>query len=303
MAPEKKNLSGGSGQPATRSNKSPLPQAEIELLPNSVTNAESAKKYLASTLLSQADEPHTTLHLTAILFQITQMKSVPLPALTAIRLVAFLLKKHTASKIAKLVAQQITESLSTHLVNNVIAAISPQVATILTTSESLKEMLDQTEQIRKKTEWEKDEKEGNLNTTADRLEEAADALYASIEDCHNTCKLLTPSLETTQNQLNTLATQLSTRPTAAPPPPTDAHQPRPTFSSITAVQLPPNVDHAIARASIHAKQILLDPTPSSSQIPPTPTSPRKSKMPWLKYALRTHLQEISEPYRDFITEV
>src|SRR6267154_948181 len=108
--------------------RSPLSQGDIEIFPGAVKDTDSVEKYLASALLRQADEPLTLLHLVGILFQIMQMaKSIPLPITNAIHAVAFLLKQQAASEIAKTIAQQLTESLSSSIVNNVTAAIALQV--------------------------------------------------------------------------------------------------------------------------------------------------------------------------------
>jgi hypothetical protein len=137
-------------------------QEDIEALPGAVTSFDSAEKYLSSVLLRQADEPLSPLHLAGILFQVTQMaKPIPLAVTNVIRAVAFLLKQHAASEIAGVVAQtaaeQLTDSLSTNIVNNVIAAIAPHVASIHTTAESMKGTLEQSRQLHAAIEREKEE--------------------------------------------------------------------------------------------------------------------------------------------------
>ncbi|KAG1798097.1 uncharacterized protein HD556DRAFT_1306148 [Suillus plorans] len=270
-APEKKN------QPTTlphTTNHNPTAQRnqmlqdDIEALPGAVTGLDSAEKYLTNVLLRQADEPLSLLHLVGILFQVTQMaKPIPLAVTNAIRAVAFILKQQAASEIADVVAKaaakQLTNSLSTNIVNSVIAAIAPQVASIHTTAESLIGTLAQSKQLHDAIEREKEEEKNDLKTAAERIEDAVDTLYESIEDCNNSYKLLTPSLKFTQDRLNNLATQLSqpppviTQPTVTPPA-------FPTYSSVAAANLPPSIDQAVARASLRAKQILLDPTPGHS---------------------------------------
>lgn len=108
-----------------------MSQEDIEALPGAVTGLESAEKYLTSVLLRQADEPLSPLHLAGVLFQVTQMaKPIPLAVTNAIRAVAFILKQHAASEIAevvaKIAAEQLADSLSANIVNNVIAAIAPK---------------------------------------------------------------------------------------------------------------------------------------------------------------------------------
>ncbi|KIK38869.1 hypothetical protein CY34DRAFT_90237, partial [Suillus luteus UH-Slu-Lm8-n1] len=270
-APEKK------GQLATLTNttihntttpRNQMSQEDIEALPGAVTGLESAEKYLTSVLLRQADKPLSPLHLAGVLFQVTQMaKPIPLAVTNAIRAVAFILKQHATSEIAevvaKITAEQLADSLSANIVNNVIAAIAPQVVSIHTTAEALKTTFDHSKQLHNTMEREKEEKRNDLKTAAECIEDAVDTLYESIEDCNNSYKLLTPSLEFTQDRLNNLATQLSqplptiTQPTAPIPA-------FPTYSSVVAANIPPSIDQAVARASIRAKQILLDPTSGHS---------------------------------------
>ncbi|KAG2050326.1 hypothetical protein BDR06DRAFT_1011314 [Suillus hirtellus] len=283
-APEKKNQSTTLPHTTNRNptaQRNQMLQDDIEALPGAVMGLDSAEKYLTSVLLRQADEPLSLLHLVGILFQVTQIaKLIPLAITNAIRAVAFILKQQAASEIADVVAKaaadQLTNSLSTNIVNSVIAAITPQVASIHTTAESLKGTLAQSKQLhdvieREKEKEEKEEEKNDLKTAAEHIEDAVDTLYESIEDCNNSYKLLTLSLEFTQDRLNNLATQLSQtspvtmQPTATPPA-------FPTYSSIAAANLPPSIDQVVARASLRAKQILLDPTPGHSLFPAEATN-------------------------------
>ncbi|KAG1741833.1 uncharacterized protein EDB91DRAFT_1247886 [Suillus paluster] len=271
---DKKNLAGNT----STAPRNQLHQDDIEALPGAVTNLESAEKYLASVLLRQADEPLTLLHLAGILFQITQMvKPIPLAITNAIRVTAFILKHQAVSEIAEVVAkaaaEQLSTSLSTNIVNNIIAAIAPQVASIHTAVGTIRDALEHSSKLRDSLEQEKEEEKNDLKTAAERIKDAVDTLYKSIEDCNNSYKLLTPSLEFTQDRLNTLTSHLAQHPNtltqAKPPmpPPT-----LPTYSSAAAAHLPPSFDKAVARASLRAKQILLDPTTGHSLFPPEATN-------------------------------
>ncbi|KAG2029404.1 hypothetical protein BDR03DRAFT_1018444 [Suillus americanus] len=273
-APEKKSLKSGLGPPATcnaNSSRSSLPQEDIEALSGAVTNTESAEKYLASVLLHQAAEPLTFLHLAGILFQITQMdKPILISVTNTIRVVAFILKRQAASEIAEVVteftAKHLSEALSSSIVNSVVAAIAPQVAAVHSTAENLRDMLEQSTKLCDSIEWENEEKKNQFQIAAEWIEEAVDMLYKSIEDCNNSYKLLTSSLEFTQDHLNNISTQLSQ---CQPPKQTNpTPMPQPTYSSIAASNLPPSFDKAAARASIRAKQILIDPKPGHSLFPP-----------------------------------
>ncbi|KAG1798410.1 uncharacterized protein BJ212DRAFT_1488597 [Suillus subaureus] len=102
-----------------------------------------------------------------------------------------------------------------------------------------------------------------LQQTIKRVEEAADRVYSSIADIKNAIKVITPSINSLQSQvedlnsktLSTLTQQLAMT--------------WPSYNSIMAAHLPPMVDQVIARAAIRACQILLDPNPGAQLFPPT----------------------------------
>ncbi|KAG1731316.1 uncharacterized protein EDB91DRAFT_1085076 [Suillus paluster] len=248
-------------------------QGNIEAMSSIVKDSASGGKYLASTLLCHIGQPYTLTHLISILFQITQMSgNIPLPVVTAIRAVAFLMKDHVACEVAKLVAKQLMDTLTPCLVDHVIAAIAPQVAQVHTLTDTLTTTLERVEETHKMVEREKDEKENNAQVAAERIEEAADALYSSVEDCQNILKLLTPSLEATQDRINHLSTQIAT-----PPPTSNITPSQPTYSSITAAHLPPTVDRAVGRAAIRTRQVLLDPMHGETLFPPNSTNSEIAK--------------------------
>ncbi|KAG1724449.1 uncharacterized protein EDB91DRAFT_1255226 [Suillus paluster] len=214
-----------------QSSRPTLTQEEIKITPSTVMDIDSAKDYLTKNLLCHVDQPFTLIHLTSVLFHATQLKGVPLPIASAMRAVAFILKKHAACKIAELTTVQLVNSLTPKIVDHVIAMLAPQIRKVLNASETMAE------------------KENEVQMAAERIETAVDALYESVKDCHNAMKLLSPSLYTTQQRLNTLSTQLldrPTRPIASQP----SQSPAPSYSLITATHLPPSVDQAMARAAI-----------------------------------------------------
>lgn len=273
--PDHRNTSPTYGLNTRRTTRSAISQNDIESMASNVKDSESGKQYLISKLICNIDQPFTLTHLISVLFQITQMSStIPLPVTSAIRAVAFLLKDHVACEIADSAATRLTDVLTPRLVDHVIAAIAPQVASILTTSEALRDTLVQATTLQNTINRERDEQEGDLKVAAERFEEAADTLYESIEDCNNSYKLLTPSLEFTQDRLNNLSTQLSqqprtqsTSPTVNTVNPATVSQTQ-TYSSVTAAHLPPSIDKAVSRAAIRARQILLDPLPGDNLFPP-----------------------------------
>jgi uncharacterized phage infection (PIP) family protein YhgE len=229
-----------------------LTTSEIIALSNEVKDAVSGRKYLERTAIAISGIPYTTNVLSGILLHITQLKSVPLPAQTAIRAVAFILEEHALDETASKIATQIIE------------AISPHIATIQATSEALTSSsiaLTNTDTPHANNA----STLASLKATATRIEDAADGVYSSIKDVKNTIELLSPSLNTTQHQLNTLATTIASTPTQPLPLPSG----KPTYSTITANNLPPSTDRAIARASIRARQILLLPKPNEPIFPPT----------------------------------
>ncbi|OJA15712.1 hypothetical protein AZE42_12979, partial [Rhizopogon vesiculosus] len=244
-----------------RTAKSNLTQESIEALTNVVNSPESAEKFLIKKLLCHEDEPFTLTHLVSILFHITQISSATsLPVVTAIRAVAFLLKKHAVCEIADTVSQQISTDLIPHLVDNFIRAIAPQIAKVLSVSEFLDKTLEKVELERKITEREREEKNENAFIAAERLEEAADLCFVSLAECNKAITSLTPAMEQATVKFNLIQTPPT--PSQPSPPPAPA-----TFSSIVASYLPPPVDKALSRAALRARQITLNPPPGGHIFP------------------------------------
>ncbi|KAG2049923.1 hypothetical protein BDR06DRAFT_974877 [Suillus hirtellus] len=187
--------------------------------------------------------------------------TTPVHVTSAIRAVAFIMKEHVASEIAELAAKQITDNLTAKLVDHVVAAISPQVALIHDASQTLNATIEDSTRLHTSISRERTEKEDNVKTAADRIEEAADALYDSVETYQKALQILTPSLDATQEKIDLLHSQISKNP------PEIQQAPRPTYSSVVAAQLPPMVDQAISRAAIRARQVLLDPKPGEQLFP------------------------------------
>jgi hypothetical protein len=185
--------------------------------------------------------------------------------------------------LADQLTDQLKGPLSAHLANHIALTLSPQIVDMTITTGSLAATLTQVEQIRDVLARERQEKDEGIQMAVDRLEESAYALYSNVQDCENTIKLLSPSLETTQSRLNTLSLQLAaqnspTTITTHPPPLNTAQHTRPTqqspsYSDIAATHLPPMVDQAVARASIRARQILLEPKLGNSVFPRNSSNP------------------------------
>ncbi|KAG1786545.1 uncharacterized protein HD556DRAFT_1313422 [Suillus plorans] len=92
------------------------------------------------------------------------------------------------------------------IVDQVAAVIAPQMEKVITFTKTLTDTLGQAEETQCSLIREREEKEQDLKTSAERIEEAADAFYHSAEDCQNAMKLLTPSLDSAQNKINSLST-------------------------------------------------------------------------------------------------
>jgi len=118
---------------ATRSTAITPSIQEIIQQKNVVKDAVSGKAHLEKTALAVSRKPYATDTLAEILFHITQIKGVPLPAQTAIRAVAFILEEQTELKIADLVAKHTITALAPH-----IAQLQEEVAKISKASEELK---------------------------------------------------------------------------------------------------------------------------------------------------------------------
>ncbi|KAG1793279.1 uncharacterized protein HD556DRAFT_1308717 [Suillus plorans] len=252
----------------TRRNPRRTTSEEIEAMPNKVMDTRGAECYLQEKLLSIRDQPLMLTHLSSVLFHITQMSSgIPLPVITAIQAIAFILKCHTACEIAKAAAKHFTNNISTSLTEQLTMAISLQIEQIQSPTETLKTTIHDTETLRKNMQHERDEKEGDSQTAAERIEEATNILHDSVNECKDTLKTLQPALETTQKHVTHLSTQLlaskqlNAIPVQAPGPA------KPTYSSITAANLPPSVDQAMARAATRARQILITPKVGSNIFP------------------------------------
>ncbi|KAG1781473.1 hypothetical protein EV702DRAFT_1192966 [Suillus placidus] len=117
----------GVGPDTRNTTRNPTSTANIELLTSTVMDTMSAESYLVTKMLCQKDQPYSLTHLLSILFHITQMTaSIPLPVTTAIRAVAFILKKHI------------------QLVERITAAIKPPLESIQNASEHLQNSIQQT---------------------------------------------------------------------------------------------------------------------------------------------------------------
>ncbi|KAG1883271.1 hypothetical protein F4604DRAFT_1677619 [Suillus subluteus] len=231
---------------------------DIEAMSNSVMDTTSAEAFLTSKLLCHSNQPFTLSHLTSILFHITQMSTgTPLPVITAIRAVTFILKKYTACEIANAAAEQLATAIVLQLTTQLKEVIVLQLEDMQATSEhladsakqiseSLTPTIENVERMHRLLKAEREEREDDAKIAADRVEEAVNELHSSVEECQKSLKMLTPSLESTQDCINQLSTQLLTTPQQV----ASQTSSQPTYSSIAASHLPPSVDKAVGRAAI-----------------------------------------------------
>ncbi|KAG1864430.1 hypothetical protein F4604DRAFT_1683425 [Suillus subluteus] len=241
-----------------------LPKDEILQQDYEVKNKESSITYLEKSPFRQIGEPISNESLVLTILHITQYTGIPRVAIEGLRAVALLLEDglKTRSETAPSI-QQITDSLSASLSaqlvldlsntlsSHVIAAISPQVATILTASETLKSNVDEIAKFKTIIEANLKEDSTSTSAAANRAELAADAVLSSITDVKSAIESLTTS-------------------------PPNAAQSK-TMRSYSAVvqhnaQTPAPISAALTHASMRDRQILFDPTPGKALFAPEVTS-------------------------------
>ncbi|KAG2062342.1 hypothetical protein BDR06DRAFT_1001429 [Suillus hirtellus] len=275
--PKPSSPTPGIGPNTRKTTRRPALMADIEAMANTVMDTRSAENYLTAKLLCLIGEPFDFIHLSSILFHITQMSgTIPLPVITAIRAVAFLLKKNTACEIAEAAATWLSAMLTSQVVEQVIAAIKPQMEGLLAISqdirdlnhqisESLASALTNAEHMHRLLKNEQDERKDDMKIAADRIDETTNEIHTSVAECQSMLKSLTPSLDTMQECLNQLSTQLSNQPPSVLTSSPILNQP--SYSTVAASHLPPSVDQAVGQAAIQAQQILLDPQPGEHLFP------------------------------------
>ncbi|KAG2357201.1 CHAT domain-containing protein [Suillus spraguei] len=182
-----------------RTSRNPTSLEDIMATPHDVMDTDSAENFLTSKLLCIEGQPFTLINLSSILFHITPMSSVtPAPVHAAIRAVAFLLRKHTACEIAEAAAKNLATSLTDALTNTLSNRIVDHTVAACQRSRSIGNSCKNrptnrrhaghiTRQSRATTPLRKGWKNrtGSISIAADRLEETADALYATVTDCQN----------------------------------------------------------------------------------------------------------------------
>ncbi|KAI6017998.1 hypothetical protein BKA83DRAFT_4109147, partial [Pisolithus microcarpus] len=125
---------GGPTCPMTRSSTTPLAEI-INSQDENVRDALSARNFLDKIQYTILGEPMTAEHLFQALFYITQMKGITPMARSAICSAAYPVQDLSASATAQAIIKDILSKLE----NSLVAAISPQVAKILSAADSLKD--------------------------------------------------------------------------------------------------------------------------------------------------------------------
>lgn len=239
-------------------------QESIKQQTNKVKDSLSGKNFLEAKLLCHINQPFTLNHLILILFQITHMSSsTPVLVVATIQAVAFILKYHVASELATLVAKQVTDEVTSKLVDYMVAAISPQVTLIHNASQMLTTTLEDVTTLHNFISREHTEKEDNIKIATDHIEEAADRLYEFIETYQKALQTSAPSLDVMQEKIDMLSTQMTKVPS-----PTTLTPTLQTYSSVLAQNIPHSADRAWERAAICTCQILLEPNPEADLFPP-----------------------------------
>ena len=222
-----------------------------------VKDTEGEALYLSKNLLCLVDQPFTIKHLATTLLHISQIKGVPLPAIEAIRTVAFLLECEVSTKIAEAVTSQICNNLTKEVASQVITAITPHVAKLLTANEALTTKINFLDLIHASASETLNRE--TMTTTVEKVVTTADTLTTGITSVKEVVDQLTPSLAATQDSIKLflLATFDPNSPVSQPAQKSYSN----TICSATTPQntLPAPATATIARAAIHDHQILKDP--------------------------------------------
>ncbi|KAG1735901.1 uncharacterized protein EDB91DRAFT_1083531 [Suillus paluster] len=241
-----------------------LPKDEIMQQDYEVKDKESSTTFLEKSPFRQIGETMSNESLILTILHITQYTGIPRIVIEGLRVVAILLEDGLKTRQeATLTTQQLTDSISaaisTQLVldlsntlsSHVIAAISPQIASILMASETLKSNVNKIAKFKTIIETNLKEDNTSASAAANRAELAADAVLSSITDVKSAIESLTT-------------------------PPPSAIQSKTTKSYSAAAQhnaqTSAPISAAITCTSTRDQQILFDPTPGKALFAPEVTS-------------------------------
>ncbi|KIK76206.1 hypothetical protein PAXRUDRAFT_51592, partial [Paxillus rubicundulus Ve08.2h10] len=169
-----------------------------------VTNHTNGTLFLERQLLCLMGEDLNLESAATILLHITQIPKLPLIAKEAICAVAFILGHVLSSKLAADLQNQLQASLVDSVTKHVIVALSPHFAQLQGSAEDLQDKIVALAKLQKDTEVKEVIAQGLLSASMDCTEEEADGLLNSLKNIKNIINILTPSLESTQSQINAL---------------------------------------------------------------------------------------------------
>jgi len=240
------------------------------ITPSQVTDELSARAELEKRFLLTPTAEITIDTLTTALLDFTiQTPSISVLSVEILRAIAILLFKADHDKKAKLIAASVTTLLE---------------ETISRFEGSMKEKEDSME-IEK----------ANLISTTARAEDAADAICSGTKEIKGIIDILTPSLDSVQSQLNSIATKITLTP-VQPPTSGEPLVPKSYSAAVKQSSFPPApVSAALIRAATKERQVLFDPTPGNTLFTPESTPNEIAKV------LQTAFQSIRKEESPEIT--
>ncbi|KAG2158961.1 uncharacterized protein EDB93DRAFT_1245517 [Suillus bovinus] len=246
-----------------------LPRDEIIQQDYEVKDKESGISFLEKSPFHRSGEPLTNDSLVFTILHITQYTGIPRTTIEGLRAIALLLEdglktatedqmliQRLSNSLSTSLSTQVIDNLSNMLSTHIIAAISPQVASILTASDTLKLNIDAITKYKSTIEENSKEDNTSASAAAIRAELAAEAVLSSISNVKDAIESLTHPSTALPGSPKTYSAEVQ--------------QNIPTLAPISA---------ALIRASTRDRQILFDSVPGQTLFAPE-VSPAKiaSKM-------------------------
>lgn len=259
-------------RPITRSSN--LPIAEIINNPDEeIRSAEAGRKFLDKHQYTIPGEPVTFEHVSHALFYISQMKGVTPLVRSTVRSAAYLVQDMVASTAAQTIVEDVTSKLETSL----IAAISPQIAKILTAAETF------------------DKLSTKIDESADKITKNAECVphqpVLTDHDSVDTClQALTADTTTIKEAIDDLKMLTKAVQPPTPSPYREALLSQNHDTPTSQNNIPVSI--ARAHAAVKERQILLDPDHDHPQI--NNNTSKDSMIDMLKQAI-TSVETIDSP--------
>ncbi|KIN93752.1 hypothetical protein M404DRAFT_170381 [Pisolithus tinctorius Marx 270] len=232
-----------------------------------IKDAATARTFLDQLYTIQG-EPATPEHISHALFYISQSKGVNNTLRSAIRATAYLVRELATSELA----ESITTAVSGKIEKSVVAAISPQIANILSAAENL----EKTNKNMKSTNDDTIKKLELIASTPDR------AATTQLED-H--VKNLIEDMNTVKTALEDVKNHIKVQPPAFPTPYKDALASTPANPNHIPLGKRLAPEYAKAHAAIKERQLLIDPNSDHPLLNNSAT--RESTIDLIKQALET----------------